>query len=255
MTLKIGNKIRLKQEVADKELGRYIKNTYIVSDVCNGKIQLESTNGQKNAPMFADESQIVRVEYNEDDNNPLSVQEVVIKKYITSNGKTFAQKANAEAYELSLYKNKLIDQILSEFELTETELLQIVNQAGIIDPRDEQTNQFANTTLLTDLDVEDIKRIPEFVKSAKSINELTDEPTDKNDKLTDEEIMQALEFAGVDNWEFYDEAISNFREEYEIPDNEALSPEDMLYALQIGGVDNWEFYDDAIESYVNEYKN
>lgn len=317
MTLEIGNKIRLKQDTIDKEFGRYKKNTYIVSDVRNGKIRLKSTNGQKNAPMFVDECQIVRVEYNENDNNPLPVQEVVIKKYITSDGKTFSQKASAEAHELSIYKNKLIDKILKELKLTETELRQIINRANIIKPRNLQIHKLAHTTFLSNLNVEDIKHVPEVVNLAKSIvsdqtfkvfvkldGELVfnkehyilddnwkefelpkeynsddykleqkeineerkeiifnmstvayDEDELQDIELTDEELMQALEFGGVDNWNYYDESISNFRDEYDIPEDETLSPEDKLYALQIGGVDNWTYYSDSIENYIKEYKN
>lgn len=66
--------------------------------------------------------------------------------------------------------------------------------------------------------------------------------------------MLALEYAGVDNWTFYDEAISNYREENGISTDKILSLEDKLFALQIGGVRNWIYYEDAIEEYIKEYK-
>lgn len=267
-------------------------------------------------PIYVDESQIVRTQYNEEDIQPLPVQEIVIKKYITSNGKTFSQKASAETHELLLYKNKLIDKILKELKLTEKELFQIVNQANIIKPRNLQIHKLAYTTFLRNLDLEDIKQVPRVVNLAKSIIEnqvfkvfvkLNDEivfnkeyyilddnwkefelPKEYNSddykfekkeinedekeiifniitthsdedeleyiELTDEETMLALEYAGVDNWAYYGEAISDYRKEYGIPTDKPLSLEDKLYALKLAGVNNWSYYEDAIENYINEYK-
>lgn len=55
--------------------------------------------------------------------------------------------------------------------------------------------------------------------------------------------VQALEQAGVDNWEWYDESLSELSDE-ERKDNEAV-----YLALEAGGVDNWTWYGEAMDIY------
>ena len=70
--------------------------------------------------------------------------------------------------------------------------------------------------------------------------------------------LNLLEAAGVDNWGWYDEAISSYEEIQDLPEDYELSAEEKLDALECGGVDNWEWYGEALdgfsdyEDYVNE---
>lgn len=70
--------------------------------------------------------------------------------------------------------------------------------------------------------------------------------------------LNLLEAAGVDNWGWYDEAISSYEELQCLPEGYELSAEETLDALECGGVDNWEWYGEALagfsdyEDYVNE---
>lgn len=59
------------------------------------------------------------------------------------------------------------------------------------------------------------------------------------------EFVDALYVAGVDNWEGYDETIS------ELSFEEIDSDEDLLSALKVAGVDNWEGYEIAMDVYRN----
>ena len=61
------------------------------------------------------------------------------------------------------------------------------------------------------------------------------------DKLT------ALEIAGVDNWEWYSEAITAYKQINEIGEYQDLTDAELLQALELGGVDNWEGYEHAME--------
>lgn len=57
--------------------------------------------------------------------------------------------------------------------------------------------------------------------------------------LDNVDFLLALNQAGVDNWEWYDECVGD------LPDN--ASDEDFLRALDFGGVDNWEGFNFAID--------
>lgn len=60
--------------------------------------------------------------------------------------------------------------------------------------------------------------------------------------------------SGVEDWEYYDSAISDFQNqiaEYNDMDVEDIEMDDenILIALDNAGVQSWEFYDEALEGY------
>lgn len=59
--------------------------------------------------------------------------------------------------------------------------------------------------------------------------------------LEDPLFLRALETSGVDNWEWYDESLSELGDD----------PTDLevLQALETGGVDNWTWYGEALDEY------
>lgn len=59
--------------------------------------------------------------------------------------------------------------------------------------------------------------------------------------------LEALEIAGVDNWEWYSEAITTYKQINEIGEYQDLTDAALLQALEFGGVDNWEGYEYAME--------
>lgn len=66
--------------------------------------------------------------------------------------------------------------------------------------------------------------------------------------------LSLLEAGGVDNWEHYEQSLSNYQDQL---GTDELSPLQTLEALEQGGVDNWEWYDDSLEyypAYVNYYE-
>lgn len=67
---------------------------------------------------------------------------------------------------------------------------------------------------------------------------------------TAEDEYEALENAGVDSWEGYDEAVSAAEDEGE--DWSSLSGGDKLSYLEMFGVDSWEGYEEAIEALKEE---
>ena len=61
------------------------------------------------------------------------------------------------------------------------------------------------------------------------------------------EKLEALEVAGVNNWEWYSESITDYKKMNEIDKYQDLTDAELLQALEFGGVDNWEGYDYAME--------
>lgn len=61
------------------------------------------------------------------------------------------------------------------------------------------------------------------------------------------EKLEALEVAGVDNWEWYDKSIIDYKQMNKIDEYQDLTDAELLQALEFGGVDNWEGYDYAME--------
>ena len=61
------------------------------------------------------------------------------------------------------------------------------------------------------------------------------------------EKLEALEVAGVDNWEWYNKSIIDYKQMNEIDEYQDLTDAELLQALEFGGVDNWEGYDYAME--------
>lgn len=66
--------------------------------------------------------------------------------------------------------------------------------------------------------------------------------------------LRLLEAGGVDNWEWYHESLSNYRNAWAIEDEfSELNESQTLAALNFGGVDNWEWYDESLGRF-KEYK-
>lgn len=59
--------------------------------------------------------------------------------------------------------------------------------------------------------------------------------------------LEALEIAGVHNWEWYGESIATYKQMNEIGKYQDLTDAELLQALEYGGVDNWEGYEYAME--------
>lgn len=65
--------------------------------------------------------------------------------------------------------------------------------------------------------------------------------------------LWALENAGVDNWTWYGESISDYFESNDLPEDHILTDKEKLEALLSGGVDNWSGWDYAAELMEEEY--
>lgn len=309
--LKEGDIVRLTQSNVDSHYGVYKKTEYRFCRQIGERIQLRPIKGRNRKPIWVDENEVIRCNYDFRDEKPFEVQEVVTKKYITSNGKTFTKKEQAKDYEYRLYTEMLVNKILNEAKLSNDELRELINQAYRIEPKNKNLYILAHTLFFKDLSIESLKHLPDIIKMAKAIvddnmftviikdngkiisnkkyplvdnnwhdfklsddynvgdkeineetktitftiaPEIEEEDEFEYIELTDEERMLALEYAGVDNWTYYSDAIAEFREENNIPDDEELSLEDELMALENAGVDNWSYYGDAIEDYIREYK-
>lgn len=76
------------------------------------------------------------------------------------------------------------------------------------------------------------------------------EEADYNGFLSDEDLYNALEAGGVDNWSGYDEAIDLA----DSGDNDwsGLSNDKKLDYLFAAGVDNWSWFSESIEESMNE---
>lgn len=62
---------------------------------------------------------------------------------------------------------------------------------------------------------------------------------------------EALERGGVDNWDFYSDALEEYG--YEYSSDDYTNSYDLLNALRNNGVDNWEWYD-ASRTGLDEYE-
>ena len=65
-----------------------------------------------------------------------------------------------------------------------------------------------------------------------------------NNPLNDPEFLNSLSAAGIDNWDMYEESISDLADD--------ASEDEILSALQAGGVDNWSGYDTALDYYYGQ---
>lgn len=70
-------------------------------------------------------------------------------------------------------------------------------------------------------------------------------------ELLDNLKLQLLEAGGVDNWEFYSEAIEQFKKDNNFDEEEPLEGVFLLKALENSGVNNWIFYSEALENYFD----
>lgn len=65
--------------------------------------------------------------------------------------------------------------------------------------------------------------------------------------------LWALENAGVDNWTWYSESISDYYEINNLDEDYELTDVEKMCALEAGGVDNWPGWDFACELMEEEY--
>jgi len=130
----------------------------------------------------------------------------------TKHGSTLVEMR--EYYLNAIIANGTLERFVSSLGEADLARAEALRQEALAKEEEELAKLQAETTVLQDDDEDD-------------------EPIGPYD-LSPEDRLNALYAAGIDNWEWYDESLSDLSDD--------ASAEEVWNALEAGGVDNWEWY-------------